>query len=320
MSRLIARKAVHVVCVLFIVSFVLAFLLDLTPGDPAFAILGEQATPEQVARVHEDLNLDDPFYSRYWDWGTNVVQGDFGTSYRTDQKVSDMIMERLPVTAELIVLALLMTLVVSIPIGIYTAFKADGLFDRIWQLAASTLISIPPFVSALVLVFIFSLQLRDTFFQFPVTGWVKLTDDLFDNLWHAFLPALTLALVEIPVYARLLRDDMIATLQEDYILAAKAKGLRTRQILLRHALRPSSFSLITVAALSTGRLLGGAVIVETLFALPGLGHLIVANILTKDVLVVQGIVMFIAIIYVLINSLTDIAYGYLDPRVRAHSA
>jgi peptide/nickel transport system permease protein len=320
MIRWTLGKLGHVVSVLFIVSFALAFLLNLTPGDPAFSILGDTATKAQVALIHHQLQLDKPFYVRYWTWVWHLLHGNFGTTYETKQPVLGIIFNRMPITAELIILALIMAFVIAIPIGIYTAYRADGRFDRIWQVVESTLISIPPFVSALLLIFIFALRLRNSFFHFPVTGWVYLNVNLASNLRFAFLPALTLALGEIPAYTRLLRADMIATLQEDYILAARAKGLPTWRILTRHALRPSSVSLVTLGALSMGRLIGGCVIVETIFALPGLGQLITLDIVGKDPVALQGTVMFIAILYVLINTLVDLAYGYLDPRVRARSA
>jgi peptide/nickel transport system permease protein len=319
-SGLIARKVVHALLVLLIVSFALAFLIDLTPGDPAFSVVTQDSPPEQIAQVHKALHLDDPLLTRYADWLAEVGQGRFGTSFRTGESVGDMILQRLPVTLELIILSLTMTLAISIPIGVYCAYRADGRFDRMWSVATSALISTPPFVSALLLVYVFSLLLRHTFFHFPVTGWVKLSESVPDNLWHAFLPALVLALVEIPAYTRLLRADMIATLQEDYILAARAKGVPTKRILFRHALRPSSFSLITLLALSMGRIVGGAVIVETVFAIPGVGALTVTSITVKDLPVVQGIVMVVAIAYVLINSFTDILYVRIDPRVRRRGA
>lgn len=316
MSSLIGRKVARAIAVLVIVSLAVTVLIDLTPGDPALAVLSDQATDEQIAEVHRDLNLDDPLISRYSNWLVSVAQGDFGTSFRSKESVGSLIGERLPVTLELLVLSLLLALVVSIPIAVYTAYRADGRFDRIWQVVTSTLISTPPFVSALLLVFVFSLSLRHTSFHFPVTGWVRLTESIPRNLWHAVLPALTLALSEIPAYTRVLRADMITTLREEYILAAKGRGLSPMRILLRHALRPSSFSLITLVALSMGRLVGATVIVETIFALPGLGALVVSAVLSKDFPVVQGVVMFVAIGYVLINALTDLAYTYLDPRVR----
>lgn len=310
----------HVTAVLLIVSFALLLLLDLSPGDPALAVLGENPTKEQIAQVREQLGLNDSVPTRYLNWLDDLVHGDFGTSYVTRQKVTDVIAESLPVTAELIILAILMALAVSIPLGVYTAYKADGRFDRIWQSISSVILSIPPFVSALILVYFFALQLKDFPIHFPVTGWVNLTDNVASNLWYVFLPALTLALVEIPQYSRLVRADMIATLQEDYILAARAKGLPIRRILYRHALRPSSFSLVTLAALSTGRLIGGAVIVESLFALPGLGEVLRRSIFDKDIPQVQGLVMFIAFVYVLMNVLLDLIYHLLDPRVRTQRA
>jgi peptide/nickel transport system permease protein len=320
MGRLVAKKLTHVLCVLFLVSFVLTFLLDLAPGDPAYWVLGDQATPDQVAQVHQELGLDRPFYSRYRDWAADVVRFDFGRSYRTHENVTDSILQRLPVTAELVVLAFLMALIVSIPLGVLSAYKVDSRFDRAWQVISSALVATPPFVSSLLLVFFLSLKLHGSAFSLPATGWVRLTDNPVENLRYAFLPALALALHEIPGYSRLLRADMIATLQADHILAAKAKGLSPRYILMRHALRPSSFSLVTLVALSIGRLIGGSIIVESLFALPGLGQLLMSGILSKDVLVVQGVVMFVAISYVVINSATDLIYAQLDPRVRMRSA
>lgn len=320
MIHFVAKRVVHAVVVLLIVSLALAFLLDLTPGDPAYVILGERATDEQIAQVHEDLRLDDPVVSRYLTWLGDVVRGDLGTSYRVKTDVTDLIVERLPVTAEVVVLALLMALVASVPIGVYTAHEAGGVVDRIWSKASSVIISFPPFVTALMLVFVFAVQLKDAPVHFPVSGWEKVGDGLGPNLEHAFLPALTLALVLVPLFSKLLRDDMVATLREDFILAARAKGLPTRRILVRHALRPSSFSLVTLAAQSLGQLIGGAVVIEVLFGLPGLGQLLVNSIVAKDVIAVQGIVAFIAIVYVTLNTGVDVVYGFLDPRVRTRTA
>lgn len=318
--RLIAGKLVHLVVVLVIVSFALTFLIDLTPGDPAFSIVGSEATKEQIAEVHEQLHLDDSFIDRYASWVEGVVQGDFGTSYITKEPVGDVIWQRLPVTFELVVLVLLVSMLFAIPIGICTAYRPNGWFDRCWTIVSSAVIAVPPFVSALVLVFIFALRLKDAPVHFPASGWIPFSDDPVDNLWYVFLPMLTLVLVEVTRMSRLLRADMIGTLQEDYILAARARGVSDRRILFRHALRPSSFSLVTLAGLTLGQLIGAAVVVEVLFSLPGLGQALINAIQAKDVPTVQGIVMFIAIAYVVINATIDILYGYLDPRVRVRSA
>lgn len=320
MARFISRKLVHVVLVLFLVSIALAFMLELSPTDPAYAIVGEHPTAEQIARVHEELNLDAPLHERYWDWVSGVLQGDFGQSYVTKVPVAESIRERVPVTLEVILLAFLIALAISIPLGIYTAFRADGRFDRCWHAVSSAMISIPPFVSALLLSFVFAIVLRNSPLALPATGWAPFTEGPLQNLRYAVLPAVTLALAEVPVFARVLRADMIATLSENYILAARARGVPVWRILFRHALRPSSFSLVTITALTLGRLLGGSVVVESVFALPGLGNLVIQNIRANDVPVVQGVVMFVAVSYVLINACTDVVYGFLDPRVRTRGA
>jgi peptide/nickel transport system permease protein len=189
-----------------------------------------------------------------------------------------------------------------------------------WSVASSTLISFPPFVSALFLVYFLAVSLKDFPVHFPASGWGYLGGGLGQNLSYAFLPALALALVEIPGLSRVLRADMVSTLQEDYVLAARARGVPTRRILLRHALRPSSFSLVTMASLSFARLMGGVIVVEVLFSVPGIGQLLIVSIFNKDVPVVQGLVMFIAVVYVLINAAVEVGYHALDPRVRAAGA
>jgi len=316
MGRALKARLLHVVPVLFLVSFGSMLLIDLTPGDPAATILGDNATPAQIHELRAQLGLDRPLPVRYASWIGNIVQGDFGRSIRTQQPVLDAITERLPVTIELALLALVMALAVVIPAALYTAYRAGSRADRLGNVVSSSLLSLPSFLTALVLVYLLALR----FPVFPVTGWVPFTDDPLENLRSAFLPALTLALTEMAVLTRVLRSDLIATLQEDFILSAKAKGLPTWYVLLRHALRPSSFSLVTLAGLSLGRLIGGAVIVETLFALPGIGQLLVNAILGKDAVTVQGVVLFVALVYVGLNLLTDVLYTVLDPRTRAAKA
>jgi peptide/nickel transport system permease protein len=316
MTVRIGRRVGHIAAVLLLVTMATTLLLNLTPGDPAYVILGEQATPQQVQQVHHDLGLDRPFLVRYLGWLGAVGHGDFGTSIRTRQPVLEAISERLPVTGELAALALLLALLASVPLGIYTAYRADGIGDRLTGAGVSLFISSPAFLTGLFLSFFLALRVG----IFPVTGWTPFATDPLENLHHVLLPAITLALSEVAIFTRVLRADLIATLQEDFILAARAKGLSTWRILVRHALRPSSFSLVTLAGLSLGRLLGGAVIVETLFALPGVGQLVVQSIITKDLVLVQGIVAFVALAYVVINALVDALYAYLDPRVRiAHA-
>lgn len=313
MLRFVGRYALHALVVLGIVTFVTTLLLDLTPGDPALQILGEGATPEQLENLRQQLNLDQPVVVRYLSWLTGAVQGDLGTSPINHQPVLAQILSRIPVTLELAVVALTMSLIIAVPIGILTAARAGKAVDEGWSLISSILISMPYFVTALVLVLVFGVGLG----VFPTLGWAPLSAGLAENLRYVFLPALTLSLLEIPVFSRLLRADMVATLDRDFILSARARGMSSAYVLFRHALRPSSFSLLTLAGLSLGRLIGGAIIVEYIFSLPGLGQLMLNAINTKDLVTVQGVVLFITVSYVVINAMVDILYGYIDPRVRA---
>jgi peptide/nickel transport system permease protein len=313
-SRL--TKLVTVVVTLFVVSIVVFSLQELLPGDPAVAILGERATPETLATVRADLALDDPFLVRYAAWLGHVVQFDLGRSYRTSAPVAEEIINRLPVTLELMLLAQIIALVVAIPLGTLAAYRAKSRLDRISTGVAFGIVSVPEFVLGLLLIFFFALGLG----WMPTTGWTSLAEAPLDNLHHAFLPALTMALPVMATYQRLLRSDMTTTLQEDYITMAQSKGLSTPHILFRHALRPSSFSLITMAGVNTGRLIAGSVIVEVLFAVPGIGQLMVQSIFLRDFITLQGTVLVVAAAYILVNAAVDVMYGLIDPRVRHRTA
>lgn len=312
MGRYIALKLVRAVLVLVLVSLAVAAMLDLAPGDPAYALLGDSATPEAVAQVHERLELDRPFIERYLDWVGGVVRGDFGQSYFSGDDVLSRILGALPVTAELVVLTLIAGLAVSVPLGLYGAKHVGTRVDRAITTSSSVMQAMPAFVA--VPVFVYFLVLKAGLF--PATGWTALTDDPLDNLWHLVLPCFVMSLSIIPIFAAALRSDTITTLQQDFILNARMKGLSERMVLLRHALRPSSISLFTLVGLALGQLVSSAVVVEILFVMPGIGSLIVQSINSRDVPIVQGIVMFIAIWYVLLNALIDIGYRLLDPRVR----
>lgn len=312
MVRYIASRVAHTLLVLVLASVAVSSMLDLVPGDPALAILGESATPETIKQVHERLGLDRPYFDRYGDWATDVVTGDFGEAYYSREKVTTLIIRALPITAELVVLTLLLSLAISIPVGIYSAKHAGKRLDRSVTAISSVVQAMPAFTSVPLLVFAFVLKLP----IFPATGWVDFGDDPILHFRHLVLPCFALSLSLIPLFVAALRSDMITTLSQDFVLNARAKGMSERTVLYRHALRPSSFSLFTLAALALGQLISGAVIVEVLFVLPGLGTLTVNAIDSKDVPVVQGVVMFIAIAYVIINLLVDFGYRYLDPRVR----
>lgn len=312
MARAIGLKLLLLVPVIVIVSFLTFLMTELQPGDTAIAILGESAQPEQIEAVREQLGLDKPVPERYADWAGNAITGDLGRSLRSNQPVVEALRERLPVTIQLALMAQLMALILAVPLGAWSAWRAGGKFDRTTSTASFGIVGLPPFVLGLLLVYALALK----FEIFPVTGWINLTENLGQNLRHAFLPALTLGLGEAAVYTQLLRNDMAATLQEDFVLSARARGLPSRHVLLREALRPSSFSLITLAGVNLGRLIGGTVIIENLFGLPGVGRLIVQAIPQKDFPVMQGAVIVLAVTYLLINTIVDISYLYIDPRIR----
>jgi peptide/nickel transport system permease protein len=311
--RFLGQKLLHMVIVLFLVSLATYSMLDLLPGSPAYTVLGAEATPDQVATIEHQLELDQPFVERYARWLGNAVHGDLGTSLRDKQPVSHDISERLPVTLELAALAILTALVIAIPIAMAQAYREGRVADKVLSFGAFLVISMPPFLTAVLLVYAFALKLT----WLPVTGWARISEaGIGENLRYAVLPVLSLALTEVAVFSQVLRGDLLTTLREDHVLSARAIGLPTRTILTRYALRPSSFSLATLAAVNLGRLIGGAVIIETIFAVPGIGKMLVDAILGKDVVKVQAAVLVIATLYVLINAAVELLYQWLDPRVR----
>jgi peptide/nickel transport system permease protein len=312
MLGFIAYRLAYLLPVLFAVTLLTFLIASLLPGDLAHAMLGDQATPEAVAALRRDMGLDQPLWWRYLHWLGGILQGDFGRSFRTGEPVLGAIAARLPVSLELMLLAEITALAISIPLAIQCAVNSGGTFDRVVTGVAFAKLSIPNFMAAILLIYVFAVALR----LLPATGYTPLEEDWLGNLRSMLLPALTLALAEWPVLMRVLRSDMIATLQEDYITMAKAKGLKQRRILFVHALKPSSLTLITVAGINIGRLIGGAVIVESVFALPGIGRLLLGAIYTRDFMILQGVVLFVAAGFVIVNFLVDMLYAVLDPRVR----
>lgn len=305
-------RAAHLIAVLFLVSLGITALADLLPGSAALSVLGEHATPEQIAEFNAQYGLDDPLLVRYGRWISGVVTGDLGSSVRGSGEVFDLIAERLPVTLEIAVLAVLFTAVVAVPLALVSAERGGGILDRFLTTVSSALVSVPAFVVALLLVALIAVQ----FGAAPVAGWAPIGNGVVNNIRFALLPATTLALVEIPVLYRVLRADAASTLNQDFVLAARARGLSRGYVLFRHVLRPSSLSTVTMLGLTVGRLLGGTVIVEVIFALPGMGNLAVQSIYGNDIVVVQGVVMLVAVVYVATNALIDLSYRLLDPRVR----
>lgn len=310
--RAIGQRLLHLIVVLFLVSVSALLLVDIAPGDPALEVLGPEASDEQIAAIHRELGLDKSLPSRYVEWVGDALRGDLGSSFRTKVPVADEIQNRIPVNLELAVLALALSLLIAVPLGAYAAHVREGRFDRVSSGLTSIMLSSPPFLTATILVFVLSVKFR----WLPVSGWTPLTKDLGDNLEHIALPVFAMTILELAQFSRLLRSDMVDTLDQDYILAARAIGLPRRQILFRYAFRPSSISLVTVAAITLGRLIGGTVIMEQIFALPGIGTLVLRAITGKDIIVVQGVVLFVGTVYVALNMLVTILYAWLDPRIR----
>lgn len=316
-AKTIALRAARLLAVVLIVSFLTFSLTKMLPGDPVNVLLGPQASNQAVrAAVEKDLGLDKPFASQYLTYLSNAAQGDLGRSYTSRFETTELLKQKLPATLELMLLAQLLAIVVSIPLAMYSAYRANSRADKAITTTAFGLISFPNYALAVVLVWLFAVQLR----WFPAIGYKPISAGLGENLKSIALPVGALVAGLVAVYTRILRSDLIATLQEDFVLMARSKGLPTWHILLRHALRPSSFSLLTVFAINFGALIGGSVIVEQFFVIPGIGSLAIESILKRDYLVVQGVVLLIATSFVLVNFLVDILYSVLDPRVRRSSA
>ena len=306
---------VRLIATLFVVSILTFLLVEQLPGDPILAILPPEALDdlENIERIRKELKLDDSVFTRYARWAGDAIQGDLGKSYITDQPVAEAIKDRIPVTMELALLATIIAALFAIPIGALAAYREGGYFDRITSALTTAALSIPGFLVGIFFIWLFTLK----FNWLPSTGWNRLSEKgLLANLQTAILPASALALAPLAINARLIRADMIGTLKEDYILSARAKGLRDRYILMRHALRPSSLTAITVFALQLGGLIGGTVVIETVFALPGLGTRLISGIYQRDVMMIQGITLFIATVYVVVNTAVDLLYLALDPRIR----
>jgi peptide/nickel transport system permease protein len=312
MLGVIGRRLLYLAPVVLAVTALTFLIASLLPGDLAIAMLGDQATPENVAALHRKLGLDLPIWQRYFHWLGGVLTGDFGTSPRTGETVLQAISQRLPVSLELMVVAELGGLLIGVPLAILCAVRPGSAFDRAVSGVAFATLSMPPFMLAILLIFVFALRLG----VLPATAYVPFSQDVLGNLRAMILPGATLALLEWPTIMRVLRSDMISTLQEDYIAMARAKGLTARRILLVHALKPSSLTLVTVIGINVGRLIGGAVVTESVFALPGVGRLLVEAIYLRDFVILQGGVLLVAIGFVVVNFLVDLLYAALDPRIR----
>jgi peptide/nickel transport system permease protein len=311
--RLIGKRLITAVPILLGVSILTFWVLNLIPGSAAEQLLGVEATPEQVRALELQLGLDKPAVVRYLEWLGGAVSGDLGTSAVSRQPVSGLLWEHLAVTGELVGLAFLISLGLTMPVALLAAYKPNGLIDRISMVISITGLSVANYVLALLLVLVFAVQLA----VFPAIGYVPLSESVGGNLHSLALPALAISFPLFCFYTRFLRGDLVDQLQkEDYIVTARAKGIGPWQVLLRHAFRNSAFGLITVVGLNLGTLIGATVIIEQIFALPGLGQLMLQAINTRDFVVVQACVVVFAVVAVVANLLADLLYAVLDPRIR----
>ncbi|MFI6164899.1 ABC transporter permease [Micromonospora haikouensis] len=315
LARTVLLKLVRLAAVLFVVSLLCFLSLSLLPGDPAQAILGESASPQAVAALHEQLGLDRPFLERFLAWLGNAVQGDLGRSYATNQTVAQIIAERAPVTIELIVLSQLIAIAAAIPAAVAAAARRGSAVDRGMSLWVFTVLSTPNFVVGFILIWVFAVQLG----LYPANGYVPVSAGIGQHLGSLLLPSLTLAAAPFALYQRVLRADLVETYGQEFMQVARAKGISPLRAAMRHAFRPSLLNLTTSVGVTVGVLIGSDVIVETLFSLPGLGAELAHSVSARDYAEVQGLVLVIAAAFVLINAAVDLIYGLIDPRLRARS-
>jgi peptide/nickel transport system permease protein len=313
MKRYIARRLVMTIPVLLGISVIVFCVMALIPGDPALAILGSYATPENLAKLRADLGLDKPLVEQYVIWLGNMLQGDFGRSYSLNRPVLDEVLERLGPTLLLAGTSLILCTIFGLITGIISAVKQYGWQDKVLTLLVLIGISTPSFWLGLILVLIFSVELQ----LFPASGMFAIYGggDLKDLLHHLVLPAITLAVVATGVIARLTRSNMLEVLRQDYVRTARAKGLHERKVIYKHAFKNALVNIIPVIGIQAGFVLGGAVYIETVFQWPGIGRMLVTAISTRDLLLVQGGVLLVATSYVLFNLAADVLQRMLDPRL-----
>jgi peptide/nickel transport system permease protein len=312
MFAYVVRRVVATVPVMAVVALFVFSLLYIAPGDPAAVIAGDQATPADVERIRQSLGLDRPFLIRFGEWVWQILHGDLGTSIFTNLPVTTMMAQRFEPTLSLMVVTMCFAVAVAVPIGVLAAWKAGTWIDRAIMAFAIFGFSVPVFVIAYLLAFVFALKLE----WLPVQGYTSLSEGVWPWFENLILPAIALGCIYIALIARVTRAAMLEVLQQDYIRTARAKGIGQQGILFVHALKNASVPIVTVIGIGVALLIGGAVVTESVFAIPGLGRLTVDAILRRDYPLIQGIVLLFSFIYVLVNLLVDLSYTLLDPRIR----
>ena len=312
MLDFIARRLIAIVPVLTIVAVLIFMMLRLTPGDPAAVIAGDNATSDQIADIREKLGLNLPLWQQFGIWIGNILQGNFGESFFFKKTVAELIAQRIEPTLALGICTIAFAIVVAVPIGVMAAYKQGSLFDRCVMGFAVIGFSVPGFVIGYCLIYVFAIELG----WLPVQGYVRIGVNFWQFLERMILPSLTLSVGFIALISRITRASVLEVLNEDYIRTARAKGLSNRVVLMRHALRNAAVPIMTVVGIGIAIVLGGAVVTESVFGLPGLGRLTIDAIVRRDYPVIQGIVLMFSFVYVLVNLAVDLIYTMLDPRIR----
>jgi peptide/nickel transport system permease protein len=312
LTAYILRRLVHLIPVFLIVGVVVFALAHLAPGDPAAVLLGPDATPEQIDQLREELGLDDPLMNQFVNWFVGVLKLDFGDSIFLGIPVTEALVDRAQPTISLTIYALAIQVLIGVPFGVIAAVKHNTYIDRLLMVLSISGAAIPSFVLGISLILVFSVR----FHWLPSGQYVAFTEDPVEHFKHMALPSFSLGFTLAGLLTRLVRSSTLDVLQEDYIRTARAKGLAYANVVRRHALRNAVIPAITVIGYSLGGLLGGALVTETVFVLPGMGRLVVQSVSRRDYPVIQGAVMIITAFYVLANLLVDILYVYIDPRIR----
>jgi len=312
MLRFLARRLAATIPVLAIVAVLVFLMLRLTPGDPAAILAGDAANDEQIARIRSGLGLDRPIPVQFAIWASHLLQGDLGESFYYKTQVTTLIAQRLEPTLSLAASTILLAVLVAVPLGVLAAWRFGGWLDRALMGFSVLGFSIPVFVLAYILIWIVSLKLG----WLPVQGYQRLADGIGPWLRHLVLPSLTLSVIYIALIARVTRASVLETLGEDYIRTARAKGLPERAVLVRHALANAAVPIATIIGIGIALLIGGVVVTESVYAIPGLGRLTVDAVLARDFPTIQGVILLFSFAYVAVNLLVDLSYVFFDPRIR----
>lgn len=312
MFRFLLRRLLSTIPVLLVVAVLVFLMLRMTPGDPAAVLAGDAASTEQIAEIRKTLGLDRSIGEQFAIWFGHMLAGDLGQSYYYKMPVTQLIGQRLEPTVSLALITISIAVAVAVPLGVIAAWRFGGLLDRALMGFSVLGFSVPVFVLAYLLIWLFSLKLG----WMPVQGYKRLSEGLGPWLYQLVLPALTLSVIYIALIARVTRASVLDTLGEDYIRTARAKGLPEAKVLMRHALANAAVPIVTVIGIGIALLIGGVVVTESVYAIPGLGRLTVDAVLARDFPTIQGVILLFSFVYVMINLLVDLSYVFLDPRIR----